>query len=195
MQLVGFDEGIARANGYRVVTLSEGLKASVPARFANVVRTAADVQKAGGDVQNPDSVPWLRFRSQSGFTTQARGSDFARGNCGSSRLDLHTGPTGYSVNTGFDLVGGRQAIAHKWYIVVRGPHHERRYQWNQPFELRSWWRNGMGQKNGRNIPAPTGFYSAGAGGNEAFVILKSGGLCTSALLVTSGRVQAAPGGN
>src|SRR5262245_57190725 len=41
MNLVGFDEKVARANGYEIVTLPDGAQASVPADLADAARSGA----------------------------------------------------------------------------------------------------------------------------------------------------------
>lgn len=92
MTIAGYDADVAKANGYKIVTLPDGTQESVP--------VTAAAKKAEQDIITP-------------FTT-------VPGDCGtSSVVILDDGNAGAAVSTGFHLVRG--AISYGWTVNVTGP--------------------------------------------------------------------------
>ncbi|MFG1997621.1 hypothetical protein ACGFNU_00565 [Spirillospora sp. NPDC048911] len=64
-----------------------------------------------------------------------------RGNCGKAWLWLSdAGRRKYKVRTGFELSGGRRAVAYSWRVQANGPRHwGKRHKWDGGLRLRKKW--------------------------------------------------------
>lgn len=91
MVVTDFDEEVAAANGYEIIELADGTRASVP-----VDRLSTNLDDLG--VENYNTVA---------------------GNCGTSTVYMHDDGTGRAyVGTGFRLTRG--AISYSWSVTVAG---------------------------------------------------------------------------
>ncbi|WP_370947041.1 hypothetical protein AB5J62_05665 [Amycolatopsis sp. cg5] len=101
MYVAGFNEEVAKANGYKIVTYPNGDRQSVPA--------------------DPDSkLPKSPILSHTANTDAApANSDYDRvqGNCGSSWIAVRqTGPSNVQVGSGFSVYTG--TVSHSWTVAL-----------------------------------------------------------------------------
>jgi hypothetical protein len=92
MHIVGFVPSVAAAHGYRVITLSNGTQAAVPAIGA--IRSGAD-------------------------PSQVEPENTVSADCGSSWITLSGAHLQYIVTTGFTV--NRAAVDYTWHVNVVGP--------------------------------------------------------------------------
>jgi len=149
MTIDGFDDAVANADGYRIVTLSNGDEASVP-----VASPIVNGSPASAIVQ-PDSIIY--------------------DDCGYSWMYMDSwSPLQYVPLTGF--VVNTPAIDYSWNLVISGPYnYENHLGYGGALAFDTSWSNGAPEIPVDDA----GYYSGEVVSSTSYAILDNGGVCFS----------------
>ncbi|NHT17508.1 hypothetical protein [Cellulomonas sp. IC4_254] len=118
MDAVGFDESVARANGYAIVTEEDGTQRSVPVTDQARAEEEAIARRVG-----------------------AGRSTVVAGSCGTSRIVI-TDSTGFrraGISTSFNVV--RPAVGYSWFVDVAGGGTSARQTFGGALASRTTWQH------------------------------------------------------
>jgi hypothetical protein len=155
MVAAGFDEDVARANGYQIVTDANGEKRSVPVTAAAKAAEAQLLakQKAEGTISPLANV--------------------VVGDCGSSRIVIVDGPEfrDAGISTSFNV--NRPAVNYSWFVDITGNATSTRRTFSGGLAFRTSWQHTFVH----TVPA-AGTYIASVAKNSN-AVLNNGTLCFS----------------
>lgn len=172
LTLVGIDEATAQANGFKVVELADGRRATVPESDHRRWYTEAVVMGLGGAVE-----PAVGSEIDEGrFSTNAY--DSVSGNCGVTWVEIRdTGYKQYTVNTGFWVTNGWSAVSFTWRVDASGSSGgSNNYTYDHWWGGGLWFRTEWSGSETVSIPW-SDTITVGTNSFWSSVLLSNGGVC------------------